>query len=77
MNDTEHALFGQININTVDSLKHLCNYSNTLISDSNNCMMKSSTFDGSVKKLMAHFGHLQASVLIIILEHSLVTFMDF
>ena len=63
MNGTEYVLLGQNKINWVDSVKHLGNYFNTQLSDSNNCMMKRSTFIGSVNKLMANFGHLQVSVL--------------
>ena len=47
---TEYVSLGQNKINWVDS-------------DSNDCMMKRSTFIGSVNKLMGNFGHLQVSVL--------------
>ena len=60
---TEYVLLEQNKINWVDSVKHLDNYFNTQMSDSNDCMMKRSTFIGSVNKLMANFSHLQASVL--------------
>ena len=63
MNGTEYVLLGQNKINWVDSVKHLGNYFNTQLSDSNDCMMKRSMFIGSVSKLMANFGHLQVSVL--------------
>ena len=63
VNDTEYVLLGQNRINWVDSVKHLGNYFNTQLSDSTDCMMKRSTFIGSVNKLMANFGHLQAPVL--------------
>ena len=60
---TEYVLLGQNIINWVDSVKHLGNYFNTQLSDSNDCMQRS-TFIGSVNKLLANFGHLQVSVLI-------------
>ena len=63
MNDTEYVLLGHNKINLVDSEKHLGNYFNTQLSDITDCMMKFSTFIGSVNKLMANFGHLQALVL--------------
>ena len=63
MNDTEYVLLGQNRINWVDSVKHLGNYFNTQLFDSTDCMMKRSTFIGSVNKLMSNFGHLQAPVL--------------
>ena len=63
MNGTGYVLLGQNKIDWVDSVKHLGNYFNTQLSDSNDCIMKRSTFIGSVNKLMANFGHLQASVL--------------
>ena len=63
VNDTEYVLLGQNGINWVDTVKHLGNYFNTQLSDSTDCMMKPSTFIGSVNKLMANFGHLQAPVL--------------
>ena len=63
MNNTEYVLLGQNRINWVDSVKYLGNYFNTQLSDSTDCMMKRSTFIGSVNKLMANFGHLQAPVL--------------
>ena len=63
VNDTEYVLLGQNRINWVDSVKHLGNYFNTQLSDSTDCVMKCSTFIGSVNKLMANFGHLQAPVL--------------
>ena len=63
VNDTEYVLLGQNRINWVDSVKHLGNYFNTQLSDSTDCMMKRSSFIGSVNKLMANFGHLQAPVL--------------
>ena len=64
MNDTEHVLLCQNKINWVDSFKHLGYYFNTQLSDSTDCMMKRSTFIGSVNRLMAnsYFGHLQAPV---------------
>ena len=61
VNDTEYVLLGQNRINWVDSVKH--NYVNLQLSDSTDCMMKRSTFVGSVNKPMANFGHLQALVL--------------
>ena len=63
MNNTEYVLLGQIRINWVDSVRHLSNYFNTQLSDITDCMMKRFTFIGSVNKLMANFGHLQAPVL--------------
>ena len=48
--------------------KNLGNYFNTQLSDSNDCMMKRSTFILSVNKLMVNFGHLQVSVLSNIFE---------
>ena len=45
---TEYVLLGQNIINWVDSVKHLCNYFNTQLSDSNDCTRKRSTFIGSV-----------------------------
>ena len=63
VNDTEYVLLGQNRINWVDSVRHLGNYLNTQLSDITDCMMKRSTFIGSVNKLMANFGHLQAHVL--------------
>ena len=63
VNDTEYVLLGQNRINWDDSVKHLGNYFNTQLSDSTDCMMKRSTFIGSVNKLMANFGYLQAPVL--------------
>ena len=45
---TEYVLLGQNKINWVDSVKHLGNYFNTQLSDSNDCMMKRSKFIGSV-----------------------------
>ena len=48
VNDTEYVLLGQNRINWVDSVKHLGNYFNTQLSDSTDCMMKRSTFIGSV-----------------------------
>ena len=60
---TEYVLLGQSKINWVDSVKHLGNYLNTQLSDSDDCMMIRSTFIRSVSKLMANFGHLQVSVL--------------
>ena len=58
-----YVLLGQNSINCVDSVRHLGNYFNTQLSDITDCMMKRSTFIGSVNKLMANFGHLQAHVL--------------
>ena len=63
VNNTEYVLLGQDRINWVDSVRHLGNYFNTQLSDITDCMMKRSTFIGSVNKLMANFGHLQAHVL--------------
>ena len=57
---TEYVLLGQNIINWVVSVKHLDNYFNTQLSDSSDCMMKHFTFIGSVNKLIANFGHLQA-----------------
>ena len=48
VNDTEYVLLGQNRINWVDSVKHLGNYFNTQLSDSTDCIMKRSTFIGSV-----------------------------
>ena len=63
VNNTEYVLLGQDRINWVDSVRHLGNYFNTQLSDITDCMVKRSTFIGSVNKLMANFGHLQAHVL--------------
>ena len=63
VNDTEYVLLGQNIINWVDSVKHLGNYFNMLLFDSTDCMMKRSTFIGSVNKLMVNFSHFQAPVL--------------
>ena len=59
---TEYVLLAQNKINW-DSVKHLGNYFNRQLSDSNDCMMKHSTFIGSVNKIISNFGHLQVSVL--------------
>ena len=63
VNNTEYVLLGQNRINWVDSVKHLGNYFKTQLSDVSDCMMKRSTFIGSVNKLMTNFGHLHAHVL--------------
>ena len=63
VNYTAYVLLGQNRINWVDSVRHLGNYFNTQLSDITECIIKRSTFIGSVNKLMASFGHLQAHVL--------------
>ena len=55
--DTEYVLLGQNRINWVDSVRHLGNYFNKQLSDSTDCMIKRSTFNGLVNKLIAKFGH--------------------
>ena len=72
VNNTEYVLLGHNRINWVDSVRHLGNYFNTQLSDITDCMMKRSTFIGSVNKLMANFGHLQY---VRFLRHSVATFM--
>ena len=63
VNNTEYVLLSENIINWVDSVRHLGNYFNTQLSDITHCMIKRSTFIGSVNKLMANFGYLQAHVL--------------
>ena len=60
MTGTEYVLLGQNKINWVDIVKH---FTLNTSADSNDCMMKRSTFIRSVNKLMTNFGHLQTSLL--------------